>query len=87
VTDLEVELDFGRGMGGAVETETFKGANIREPRSTHHDVNEDRFAQAAKVFRHYFPCNRITPDGDLSRLPWRLIPTSKLCTSYTDWKR
>jgi len=63
----QVELDFSRGMGGVVETETLQAPAL-EPRSTHHNVNEARFAQAGQVFRHYFPCNRITRDGNLSRL-------------------
>jgi hypothetical protein len=29
VTDLEVELDFGRGMGGMVETETLQAPALQ----------------------------------------------------------
>jgi hypothetical protein len=34
VTDLKVELDFGRGMGGVVETETLSCAQVTRPGTT-----------------------------------------------------
>jgi hypothetical protein len=36
--DLEVELDFGGGVSGAVKTEITR-AGTRQPRSTHHHDN------------------------------------------------
>jgi hypothetical protein len=53
IADLEVELDFGRGVSGAVETEILHAPALDGPRSAHHNLKENRLAQAGQVFRHY----------------------------------
>ena len=65
--DLKVELDFGRGVRGAVETEILHAPALdrREAHITT-SAKTDSLKQG-QVFRHYFRCNRITSDADLRR--------------------
>jgi len=66
ITELEVELDFGRGMGGVVETETLQAPALESREA--HITTSTKIGSLKQVFRHCFPCNRFTPDGDLSPL-------------------
>jgi hypothetical protein len=64
IADFEVELDFGRGVSGAVETEILRAPAL-DSREAH--ITTSTKTDSLKQFRHYFPCNRITPNADLRR--------------------
>ena len=64
--DLEVELDFGRDASRVVANRDIARTGTRQPRSAHHNVNEDRLAQARQVLRYCSPCNGITRNGRLN---------------------
>jgi hypothetical protein len=65
--DLEVELDFGRGVSGAVETEILHAPAL-DSREAHitTSTKTDSLKQG-KCSVIVFPCNRITPNADLRR--------------------
>jgi hypothetical protein len=56
---------YGIGMG----TNTPARAGTGQPRIAHHNLNENRLAQAGQVLRHCSPRQRVTPDADLRRWP------------------
>ena len=66
--DLELELDFWSQREWNCANRDITRTGTRQPRSAHHNVNEDRLAQAGQVLRCCFPRIRITCDTELNSL-------------------
>ena len=57
-TDLEVELDFGRDVERSGANRDITRTGIRQPRSSHHSVNEDRTRSSRASALLLFPMRR-----------------------------